>query len=192
VARTKEFDPEAALEAAVDVFWRKGYEKTSLDDLIEAMGVGRQSLYNTFGDKRALYLRALDEYRTSTQRAMLRLFSSRHSVRECFGALLYGIAKESRADHERGCLLLSASLERDGDDADVAALVRRNQSEVERLFETALRDAQQRGELGAEKDPAALASFMLSTIQGMRHAARAKSDRTSLERVATIALSALH
>lgn len=57
------------------MFWRKGYEKTSLDDLIEAMGVGRQSLYNTFGDKRAIYLTALDEHRTSTQQAMLRLFN---------------------------------------------------------------------------------------------------------------------
>jgi len=191
VARSKEFDPEQALKAAVDVFWRNGYEKTSLDDLMAGMNVGRQSLYDTFGDKRSLYLKALAEYRDSTQQAMRRLFDSEHSVRDCFAAILYGICKESRADHERGCLLLSANLERNLDDKHVASLVRNNQAVVELIFEKALRGAQQNGELGPEKDPAALASFMLATIQGMRQGARARSDRAALERIANVALSAL-
>jgi TetR/AcrR family transcriptional repressor of nem operon len=191
VARSKEFDPDRALKAAVDVFWSKGYEKTSLDDLMAAMSIGRQSLYDTFGDKRALYLSALDEYRTSTQSAMKALFNSGHPVQECFGAILHGICDESRADHERGCLLLSANLERNLEDKDVATLVRRNQSEVEAIFETALRAGQSRGELGADKDPAALANFLLATIQGMRQLARAASDRPALRRIAGVALSTL-
>lgn len=191
VARSKEFDPQQALTAAVDVFWRHGYEKTSLDDLMAGMNVGRQSLYDTFGDKRSLYLSALDEYRKTTQAAMKRLFESGHPVRECFGAILFGICSESRADHERGCLLLSANLERRADDKDIAALVRRNQTEVEVIFEEALRAGQQKGHLGPDKDPAALASFFLATIQGMRQAARAKSVRAALERIARVALSTL-
>ena len=67
MARPKAFDPTQALDAALATFWQRGYEKTSLDDLIAATGVGRQSLYDTFGDKRALYLRALDRYRETTQ-----------------------------------------------------------------------------------------------------------------------------
>jgi TetR/AcrR family transcriptional regulator, transcriptional repressor for nem operon len=191
VARSKEFDPDRALKAAVDVFWSKGYEKTSLDDLMAGMNIGRQSLYDTFGDKRALYVSALDEYRTSTQSAMKTLFNSGHSVQESFGAILHGICDESRADHERGCLLLSANLERNLDDKDVATLVRRNQSEVEAIFETALRSGQRRGELGPDKDPAALANFLLATIQGMRQLARAASDRAALRRIAGVALSTL-
>jgi TetR/AcrR family transcriptional repressor of nem operon len=191
VARSKEFDPDRALKAAVDVFWRNGYEKTSLDDLMAGMNIGRQSLYDTFGDKRTLYLSALDEYRTSTQAAMKALFDSGHPVQDCFGAILHGICDESRADHERGCLLLSANLERNLDDKDVATLVRRNQSEVEHIFETALRAGQNRGELGAAKDPAALANFFLATIQGMRQLARATSDRAALRRIAGVALSTL-
>lgn len=191
MARSKEFDPEQALKAAVDVFWRNGYEKTSLDDLMAGMNVGRQSLYDTFGDKRTLYLSALAEYRNTTQEAMRRLFASGHPVRDCFSAILHGICNESRADHERGCLLLSANLERNLDDKDIAALVRRNLAETERIFENALRAAQQTGELGPEKDPSALASFLLATLQGMRQAARAASNRTALQRTAQIALSTL-
>jgi len=191
MARPKEFEPDAALTAAVDVFWRRGFDRTSLDDLMAAMHVGRQSLYDTFGDKRELYLRALDAYRESTQAAMRRLFASGRPPRDCFGALLFGIVNESRADHERGCLLLAANLERDLGDKDIARLVKTNQAEVEALFDEALRNAQHGGELAAAKDTAALARFFMVTIQGMRATARARSDRAALEQVANLALSML-
>jgi AcrR family transcriptional regulator len=191
MARPKEFDPPAALSVAMQVFWRNGYEKTSLDDLMAAMQVGRQSLYDTFGDKRELYLSALEAYRDSTQAAMRRLFSSGHPLRDCFAALLLGIVNESRADHERGCLLLSANLERNLDDKPIAALVKANQAQVEAIFEAALRKAQQSGELAGDKDARGLARFFLATIQGMRATARASSNRAGLEQVARIALSAL-
>ncbi|MET0204053.1 MAG: TetR/AcrR family transcriptional regulator [Casimicrobiaceae bacterium] len=191
MARRKEFEPDAALTTAVEVFWGRGFDRTSLDDLMAAMHVGRQSLYDTFGDKRELYLRALDVYRESTQRAMRRLFASGRPLRECFGALLFGIVNESRADHERGCLLLAANLERDLADKDIARLVTANQAEVGALFEEALRKAQRSGELAAAKNPAALARFFIVTIQGMRATARARSDRAALEQVANLALSML-
>jgi TetR/AcrR family transcriptional regulator, transcriptional repressor for nem operon len=191
MARPKEFEPDAALTAAVGVFWGRGFDRTSLDQLMAAMHVGRQSLYDTFGDKRELYLRALDAYRESTQQAMRRLFASGRPLRECFGAMLHGIVNESRADHERGCLLLAANLERDLRDEDIARLVRTNQAEVELLFEEALRSAQRAGELASTKDPAAIARFFMVTIQGMRATARARSDRTALEQVANLALSML-
>jgi TetR/AcrR family transcriptional repressor of nem operon len=191
VPRAKEFDPVAALRAAMDVFWDNGYANTTLDDLMARTNVGRQSLYDTFGDKRSLYLRALNEYRTTTQAAMRELFASQLTIQECFRAILFGIAEETRAQHERGCLLLSANLERNSQDKEVAAIVRRNQSECEAIFATALRKAQQTGQLNRDKDPDALASFLLATLQGMRQAARAASNRASLEYTARIALSTL-
>jgi TetR/AcrR family transcriptional regulator, transcriptional repressor for nem operon len=191
MARPKEFEPDAALAAAVDTFWGRGFDATSLDTLMGAMHIGRQSLYDTFGDKRELYLRALDAYRQSTQSAMRALFASGRRLSECFGAMLFGIVNESRAEHERGCLLLAASLERNLDDKDIARLVRTNQAEVEAIFEQALRDAQQRGELAAGRDPLALARFFMATIQGMRATARARSDRAALDQVARLALAVL-
>jgi len=191
MARPKEFEPDAALTAAVKVFWGRGFDRTSLDDLMAAMHVGRQSLYDTFGDKRELYLRALDAYRESTQQAMRRLFASGRPLRECFGAMLYGIVNESRADHQRGCLLLAANLERDLGDKDIARLVKTNQAEVEAIFEEVLRNAQRTGGLASTKDPGALARFFMVTIQGMRATARARSDRAALEQVANLALSVL-
>lgn len=191
MARPKEFDPPTALSAAVQVFWHNGYEKTSLDVLMAGMHVGRQSLYDTFGDKRELYLSALEAYRDSTQNALRRLFAAGQPIAACFAGLLYGICKESRAEHERGCLLLSANLERDLDDKAIATLVRKNQTECEAIFEDALRRAQHAGEIAPDKDPAALARFFVATIQGLRSTARATSNRAGLEQVARVALSTL-
>ena len=175
----------------MQTFWRNGYDKTSLDDLMLEMNVGRQSLYDTFGDKRALYLDALDAYRRSTQDAMRKLFASGRPIRECLGAILYGICDESRADHKRGCLLLSANLERAADDKAIAALVRRNHGEVEAIFADAFRHAQRGGDLATGKDADALATFFVATLQGMRTTARAASDRAALRNVAQLALSTL-
>ena len=188
MARPKAFDPERALLKAMSLFWRLGYENTSVEALMREMGVARQSLYDTFGDKRALYLKALAFYRDRTNDAMQRLLETAPSVKAGFAKLLYGLAAETRDQHERGCLLLSANLQRDPKDAIVNDLLRDNQARVEAIFGAALRRAQKAGELSATEDPAALARFFVVTIQGMRAIARLRSDRKALEQVASVAL----
>jgi TetR/AcrR family transcriptional repressor of nem operon len=188
MARPKEFDPERALIKAMNLFWRLGYEKTSVEALMREMGIARQSLYDTFGDKRALYLKALAFYRDRTNGAMQRMLESTPSVKAGFAGLLYGLAAETREQHERGCLLLSANLQRDPKDVVVNELLRDNQARVEAIFDSALRRAQKNGELSSTEDPAALARFFVVTVQGMRTIARLRSDRRALEQVARVAL----
>src|SRR5262249_8890323 len=116
MARPKQFDPERALDKAMHLFWRVGYEKTSLEDLMRGMGIARQSVYDTFGDKRSLYLKALAHYRDQTNGEMRKMLGEIPSVRDGFTKLLFGLAAETREQHERGCLLLSANLQRDTKD----------------------------------------------------------------------------
>jgi TetR/AcrR family transcriptional repressor of nem operon len=189
MARSKEFVPERALAKAMSVFWRSGYENTSLETLMREMGIAKQSLYDTFGDKRSLYLKALAYYRDQTNGDMQRMLDEIPSVKDGFAKLLYGLAAETREQHERGCLLLSANLQRDPKDAVVRDFLRDNQARVEGIFVQALRRAQQQGELSPKEDAAALARFLVVTIQGMRAMARLKSDRKALEQVANVALS---
>jgi len=187
--RKKGFDPERALAKAMGVFWRLGYESASTETLMKAMGIARQSLYDTFGDKRALYLKALAYYRDRTNGDMQRMLEASPSVKEGFAKLLFGLAAETREQHERGCLLLSANLQRDTRDGAIADFLRDNQARVEAIFVEALRRAQTRGELSRTHKPAALAHFFVVTIQGMRTTARLTSDRKALEQVARIALA---
>jgi len=192
MARQKEFDPERALANAMNLFWRLGYENTSLEALMKEMGIARQSLYDTFGDKRALYLKAMAHYRDETNNQTQRMLSGIPSVKDGFAKLLYGMAAETREQHERGCLLLSANMQRGPKDAVVRDFLRDNQTRVEAIFVRALERAQKQGELLPKDDPAALARFFVATIQGMRAMARLKSDRKALEQVARVALAVFH
>jgi TetR/AcrR family transcriptional repressor of nem operon len=189
MARPKEFDPERALTEAMNLFWRLGYENSSLEALMKEMGIAKQSLYDTFGDKRALYLKAMAHYRDQTNSRMQKMLNEIPSVRDGFAGLLYGLAAETRQHHERGCLLLSANLQRDPKDAVVRDFLRDNQARVEAIFCQALARAQKQKELSPKDDPAALARFFVATIQGMRAMARLKSDRKALEQIARVALS---
>jgi TetR/AcrR family transcriptional repressor of nem operon len=189
--RKKEFDPDKALAKAMAIFWRLGYENTSLELLLREMGIAKQSLYDTFGDKRGLYMKALAYYRRQTNDGLRRLFGAGRPVKEVFAKLLFGLSSESREQHERGCLLLSANLERDTSDVALANFLRDNQVEVEEIFRQALLRAQKAGELSRKADAKALAQFFTVTIQGMRAMARVRSDRKSLEQVARVALAAL-
>jgi TetR/AcrR family transcriptional regulator, transcriptional repressor for nem operon len=189
MARHKEFNPARALAKAMHLFWRLGYENTSLEALMKEMGIAKQSLYDTFGDKRALYLKALTHYRDRTNSEGQKMLSEIPRVRDGFAKLLYGIAAETREQHERGCLLLSANLQRDPKDAVIQDFLRHNQARVEAIFREALVRAQKQGELSPRQDPAALARFFVVTIQGMTSMARLKSDRNALEQVARVALA---
>jgi TetR/AcrR family transcriptional repressor of nem operon len=184
MARSKEFDEEHALTSAMDLFWRQGYENTSLEDLMQEMGIARQSLYDTFGDKRALYLKAMAFYRERTNETL----TSAPSVKEGVTRILLGLVAESREQHARGCLLLSANMERAVDDEEIATFLTDNQAEVESIFTEALRRGQRGGELRTGADAGALARFFVATIQGMRAMPRLKSDRRALRQVAMIAL----
>ena len=189
MARFKEFDPERALGKAMHLFWRSGYDNTSLEALMREMGIARQSLYDTFGDKRSLYLKALAYYRDQTNGQMQKMLQQIPSVKDGFAKLLYGMAAESREQHERGCLLLSANLQRDLKDAVMRDFLRDNQTRVEEIVVEALKRAQKQGELPSKEDPEVLARFFVVTIQGMRAMARLKSDRRALEQVAQVALA---
>ena len=189
MARSKEFETTRALRIAMDVFWRNGYESTSLELLMSEMGVAKQSLYDTFGDKRSLYFKAMALYREETNTSLRRVLASSSTVKHGFTKILRSLIAETREEHERGCLLLSANMERAVDDQEIAKFLQENQAEVESIFVEALRRAKSNGELLASDDPEALARFLIVVIQGMRAMARLKSDRPAMRQIAKLALS---
>jgi TetR/AcrR family transcriptional repressor of nem operon len=189
MARSKAFDEDRALALAVDVFWRLACENTSLEALMKEMGIARQSLYDTFGDKRAPYLKAMAFYRERTNSSLRETLASAPTAKEGFTRVLLGLVAESREQHARGCLLLSANMERAVDDEEIARFLGDNQAEVESILVEALRRGQRGHEFAGETDAGALAKFFVATIQGMRAMARLKSDRRALRQVAKIALA---
>lgn len=188
--RIKEFEPGEALDAAVQLFWRKGYAATSMRDLLSGMGIGRGSFYDTFGDKHALFLASLDrfqELRTAWIDEALE-DSGLDGIEEVFRRTVDGLVG---FEPRRGCLLANTAVELAPHDAAVAEKISRYLRRTEEAFEGALIRAREAGEIPESADPKAQARFLVNTLHGLRVLARAGSDRAALEDTSRIALAAL-
>ena len=150
MARPREFDPDTVLERAMTVFWSKGYEATSLDDLCDATRLNRSSLYATFGDKRALFLETLDRYGDRSVERVSAL-SRPVPIREALAAYLADMIDGIIAGPGRiGCFIGNCAAEVAGHDREVASRVQRNLSRIEAVLRGAFAQAKERGELPRE------------------------------------------
>ncbi len=191
MARPREFDRSKVLIEAMIVFWRQGYEATTLDDLTTAMNIKRQSLYNSFGDKHSLYLEALGHYRTLRAEGLLACLSE-GPVRKGFDHLFACIIREAVDDAEcKGCMMVNAMTELAAADPAVREIVDNAERENEAVFAEAIRRGQARGEIAESKNSRALAAFLYNVVIGLQVRARKNSDGGTLEGIVELALAAL-
>jgi TetR/AcrR family transcriptional repressor of nem operon len=187
MARPKEFDEEKALRKAIRLFSQQGFAATSTDELMRVMDVGRQSMYDTFGDKRALFLKALELYVTESVHAITAELEKR-------GPALFGVrnalvtfAERNDLSSAQGCMGLNAISEFGRRDADVTRITR-NAARVQRkALMRVLTRAKKQGELSSDADLDNLADFFESTLAGIRMAAKAGKSRQALRNIAAVA-----
>lgn len=190
--RPKEFDRDEALHKAMEVFWSRGYEAASIRDLVEHMGINRQSLYDTFGDKHALYLQALDRYREVETRKLFELLEGASSVRKALRQLFADVVKGSVCrGPRRGCLMGNAMSELAGRCEATAAKTNSNMAAVEGAFYRALLRGKKSGELKEVRNPHAVARFLYCNLQGLVLMAKATHDQRALAAVAKVTLSVI-
>ena len=173
------------------LFWLKGYGATSMRDLLDGMGIGRGSFYDTFGDKHALFLAALERFeeaRTGWIGEALEGSSGMEGIEEVFRRTVEGM---TRSEPRRGCLLANTAVELAPRDPEVAEKISRYVRRTEEAFAGALVRAQGTGEIPTGRDPRALARFLVSNLHGLRVLARAGTDCRTLEDAARVALEAL-
>ncbi|WP_327673629.1 TetR/AcrR family transcriptional regulator [Kitasatospora sp. NBC_00458] len=195
MARTKEFDPDAALQSALELFWRRGYEATSMADLVDHLGIARASIYATFGSKRELYLRALERYGEQQNPLLLSELSQPGPVLPAVRALVHRFARESAADGDgglqRGCFVTNTAVELAPHDEGAARRVEASLGHLETLLTAALVRARAQGELPDGRDPQALARLLLVLFQGMRVIGKAGDGSARLRDAAEQALALL-
>ncbi|MFE4860260.1 TetR/AcrR family transcriptional regulator [Streptomyces sp. NPDC056670] len=181
MARPRKFDETHALTSAMDAFWRHGYEATSTRELADRTGLGQSSLYNTFGDKQQLYLRALRRYYDTTTAEQTALLRRPGPVKDWLRELIVGAVDADLADSGTpGCFAINASVEKASSDPAVKEEVRRHFSTVEDALCEAIARGQRAGEISAAHDARTLAGQVLSTYYGLRVLARVHSDRQAL------------
>ncbi len=193
MARTKEFDPDAALQSALELFWRRGYEATSIADLVEHLGVGRASIYATFGNKHELYLKALDRYAEESDPLLLTPLSQPGPALPAVRAVVRRFASEASSPEARlnGCLITNTAAELAPHDPAAARRVEISWEQLETLLHSALVRARAQGELPEGRDPRALARMLLVLLQGVRVVGKASSDPARVRDAAEQALTLL-
>jgi TetR/AcrR family transcriptional repressor of nem operon len=189
--RSREFDPGAAIDHALETFWVKGYEATSMQELVDATGVHRASMYGTFGSKHDLFLATLDRYCELETAALMRQAASAPSPLVAIERILDRFARESAGPGARGCYMVNAIAERAGTDEAVRTRASSALAGLRSLFEEQLTAAQRAGEIPLEKNAVDLAAFLVNTIQGLRVLGKAGTGRASLRAIAVTALDVL-
>ena len=190
--RTKAFDTDEALDRALRIFWRNGYEGTSMQDLVDGMQINRASLYDTFGNKEALYLAALQQYQRQNQEQVQQLIERHSSVREALDELLETMIQDSLNDPEKkGCFVVNATTGLANRYEEVNRLVCDNEQQMAYTFADLIKRGQEQGEIGGDRDARTLSSYLFASLQGLRVLAVTNSDVTLLRQVKDTILSAV-
>jgi len=174
----------------MDVFWTRGFEGASVRDLLTAMKINRGSMYDTFGDKRSLFLEAIDHYLGNVTGPIVEGLTKAGSSLDNVRRMLRKVS-DAAAEDCRGCLMTNVTVEVAPRDDDVAAIVRQAMRGMENAFREALDRAVAAGELKRSADTRALARFLVNTLQGLVVLGKGKAPRRSREDVIDVAMRAL-
>jgi TetR/AcrR family transcriptional repressor of nem operon len=192
MGRLKAFDETRALDAAVDCFWSRGYEATSIRDLADAMRIGGTSLYNAYGDKRALFARSLQRYADRSMRERIARLEASHRPKEAIRAFLAEIIDRSVKDPDRkGCLLVNSALDVAPHDAEIGKVVGGYLDELRAFFRRNIEAARAAGQVSRTIDAEDVSAHLLGVLAGIRVLARTGAKRKLLEAVARPALDLL-
>jgi AcrR family transcriptional regulator len=187
MARPKEFDQEKALRKAIRLFSQQGFSATSTDDLMRVMEVGRQSMYDTFGDKRALFLKALELYVTESVHSINVELERPGSALAAVRNALVTFAQRKDLSSAEGCMGLNAISEFGQRDADVTRISRDAAHVLRQTLMHVLTRAKKQGEISSDANLDSMADFFESTLAGIRMAAKAGKSRHALRNMAAFA-----
>ena len=189
MAGVKQFNVDYVLDKAMEVFWQKGYEGTSVQDLTKATGLGRGSLYGAFGDKEQLFITVLDRYADKFQEEIVKQLDNRDPYVALVGMFEIMIKRMSNPSYPRGCLNTNTSVGMSGKSEMIERKIAERLGGLESAIYLVLRKAQVEKKLSEEKDIRALARFFVGVSQGMAVLNKTFSDPSVIRDVAQVALS---
>ncbi|SMC18600.1 transcriptional regulator, TetR family [Clostridium acidisoli DSM 12555] len=191
MGRSREFDENVVLQKAMELFWKQGYEKTSLNDLVEHMGIHRRSLYDTFGDKHTLFLKTIDCYedliKDKVQFETLHAETAKQAIQFIFDFMIEGYE-----DRQWGCLIVNSATEMGLRDKEVKEKTEAAFMQTEHLLADLVRKGQQTGEFSCEYDAEVLAEILQNTLLGIRVLLRTSASKEKLHRIADFFLNLLN
>lgn len=192
MARKKEFDKEEVLTKAMYAFLHHGYERTSMQALVSAMGINRGSIYDTFKDKHSLFLAAIAHYELTVVKntigSLMAADASKQTIMDLFRGLVITMAKEENC---YGCLITNSAVEMCSHDVEAKNQIELQFCQIVKAFKHALSKAQTQGEISNNMDIDAMAKYLTSSLQGLRVMGKVNRDPKALNGIVDIILSVL-
>ena len=192
MARNKAFDETEVLDKAVELFWTKGFSTTSTNDLVDSLGLSRSSLYDTYGDKRSLFIMALKRYKHEFADSIIKMFQETEDVKETIAIVLQLIIdQDCHALNPKGCFMVNTATELSGTDPEIATIIATNRQDFENAIENALKLGQQKEQISSKQDAKALARYFINTFFGLRVSIKANNNPNILKDIVEVSLSIL-
>lgn len=192
MVRTKVFNETEVLEKAVKLFWCKGFNGTSAQDLVDGLGISRSSLYDTFGDKRTLFIRALQHYRAHAAKELITMIKESNNIANTIEHIFKMAVKDSLEDKlSKGCFVVNTTIELAPHDKDIAAIINQNMLDIEKALTLAIKKGQENGSFTNKHSAQSLSRFIFNTISGLRVAAKSNADSKVFNDVVNVTLSVL-
>lgn len=192
MSRNREFDEKVVLRKAMELFWKQGYEKTSMQDLVDYMGIHRRSIYDTFGDKRSLFLASLTYYETFVIETFTGIISNSTTVKKAVRDVFNYVIQSAELDvYPTGCLSVNAAVELSLLDQDIKHIVTKMFKDTEVMFEQMLKEGQKKGELNEEINPQITAQFLHNNLVGLRVMVKTNYSKEELESILDLMLKVL-
>ena len=192
MARAKSFDQDEVLDKAVILFWKKGYNATSANDLVRELGLSRSSLYDTYGDKRTLFIKSLNRYRSEIVSKTIKMIDNSTDIKKTLKDIFTHICEQDlTAKIPKGCFMVNSAVELSTSDSEIAKIVEQNQKDIEYSFETALLKGQKNGVISKNKNAKSLSKFFYNSIAGLRVSLKYNKFRSSIDQVVSLNLSVL-
>jgi len=192
MARTKDFDEDEVLKKAMNLFWHKGYNGTSMQDLVDGLGISRSSMYDTFGDKHTLFIRSLENYKQMATAELKAVVDNAPTAKAAIRRMFELTVAELLSDNQhKGCFLVNAGVEMAPHDTEVNKMLCDNDRQLEKYFNEAIRKGQDSGEISNEQSSHALAQFILNSIKGMRVTAKSAADKKVFRDIVEVTMKVL-
>jgi len=192
MGRFKEFDEQEALDKAIDLFCRQGYEATSAEDLVNNIGLSRSSLYRAFTDKKSLFIKCLEKYSYNREEVMSNLIEQSNDIPATIKLFFQIIVDQDiHLNIPRGCLIVNTGIELASHDSEIAKIVSESNDNMIGILEKAIKKGQQLGQISKQHSPSTLANFVFNNISGVRISIKSKKGKEAIDDAIRLALSIL-
>lgn len=192
MARNKNFNEDEVLEKALKLFWKQGYSNTSPEDIVSTLGISRSSLYNTYGDKRKLFLTSLKKYINTRSKLMINGLESSNNVKNAISDLFNSVIEQDELYNQYGCFLINTSIEFFGQDDEIQNILMKNKIEIIQALRELVNRSQLNGSISNKENPEKLAFFIYNNLIGLRVNVRNGANHKELINIIEITSSILY